>query len=433
MTTHGNSFRIPLKIGAVCGPIFGVFDMSGMGHHVCHTSFLQTIPVGLIELSQVLIIMLPEQVKSHQCSDERCAFSNADLTKMPEMDFVCRAWFPNEEYDCTEWKEASISIGGAMVAAKHLQNQQNKKDTSWRIGFWCQPTETWEILEVFFDQDGCASAIVHRYDFSPPNLVYSLAENTIKSLDLEGEAKNFMQTLQVSLGNMSDGSKAQFALAVFVDRYKSVSERINLGANPQFVPFLPIFAGELHNVVPVGNFLRQILLADNYSMKRLKPYIRLLEMLRDMPDSNEIQEKILGYFGISKNWKQKEIFRDYPMQGTACGWTFFADTPPGELLSLFPAKFLSIEPGTPIVPPFGNSASGALTCAVARSMLYPGKDSESSKYRGKTYHEEKPWGERFYAHVGATEEKSLVIWKNDKGLWVIRAPVRKVGQFTDRW
>jgi hypothetical protein len=433
VTSHGNSFRIPLKIGAVCGPIFGVFDMTGIDSNICNNHFLQMIPVGLIELSQVLVLMHPDQVKNHRCSGERCAFSRVDCSRMPNADFICWAWFPNEENEVTDWKEASISIGGAMVAAKHLQSKLNRKNASWNFAFWCETTETWDILEVFIDQDEYAYAIVYRRDFTPPDLVYTLAQNTVASLGLEDEAETFLQILKASFRHLSNIEGPHFALTVFVDRYKNVNERKNLGANPQFVPFLPIFAGELHNVVPVGNFLRTFLLFDNPSMKHLKPYMGLLELLRDMPDRYEVQEKVLDYFGLSPHWKRKEIFRDYPLQDATCGWTFFGDTPPGELLSLLPIKFLSIEPGTPIGPPFGNSASGALTCAVARSILYPGEEPGRTNYRGKTYQGKKPWGERFYGYLGATEGKYLVIQKNENGLWVIKAPVHEVGQFMDAW
>jgi hypothetical protein len=168
-------------------------------------------------------------------------------------------------------------------------------------------------------------------------------------------------------------------------------------------------------------------------MKSLEPLTTLLEELRNMPDKSEIQERVLEFFGIVKHWKQKEIFRDYPLQDSGCGWTFFDDTRPEELLSLLPIKFFTIEPGTPIVAPFGNSASGALACAVARSILYPGKEVSIGNYRGKTCDGWKPWGERSYTNFGAVEEKSLCIGKNKDGLWQIRALVRTHGQHIDTW
>lgn len=433
MSLLGSSFRIPLKIGAVCGPTFGLFDISGIEYDSdCHVDLLKRIPVGLIGLSQVLVMMHPDQAKKHRCSDEECAFAHIDSSKIPQVDFICRAWFPNEEYDCAQWKEASISIGGAMVVARHLQIQQGKKDVSWKIAFWCQSTATWEILEVFSEEYEFMCAVVHRTDFRPPNIVYKLASNTIASLGLEDKAEIFLQTLKKPSKHTGNQKKPNFSLTVFADRYKNIGARKNLEANPQLIPFLPIFVGELHNVVPVGHFLRNILLGNNrYIMKSLQPHTDLIEELRHMPNRSEIQEKVLKYFGIVKHWKQKEIFQDYPLHDTGCGWTFFSDAPPKELLSLFPKKFFTIEPGTPIVPPFGNSASGALASAVARTILYPGEGVEDSNYRGKTYNEEKPWGERFFGNSGSGEEKSLTIWKNEEGLWVIRALVHMVGQYTN--
>jgi len=427
MRVGAESPSIAMNLATVAGPIFSLSDISIIGQSdICHVQLIQQYPAGLLAVSQVLVMMHPNQAKRHQCSNEGCGFFDIDVGKMPEADAICRAWFPNEERESPQWKEASISIGGAMVTAKCLQRLNKERNSSWKIAFWCRATRTWELLEVFLEADDYVHLFVHRTDFRPPPEVYESARKSITEYDLEDKAKVFLEILEAY--STSNEMNPHFSLALFVDRHKE------LGSHPQFIPFLPIFVGETHNVVPVGQFLRDFLLRKNRDIiNSLKPHTALLERLRHMPEKTEIQEEILGFFGIVRNWQQEDLFFDYPLLNAGCGWTFFKDRPDEEILSGFPKRFLTVEPGTQGIPPFGNSASGALACAVARSLLYPEIPEGAVHYRGETFNNEKPWGERMPRNRSNGTNRSLVIERSSNGLWSVRARVLSAGRYSASW
>jgi hypothetical protein len=426
--------KIPLTIGTVSGPVFGVFDLTGLdSKYICNFELLELIPTGLIGLSQILMIMHPEQIKNHQCSDEKCLLSQTTLAKIPKVDYICRAFFPSEELYYRQWKEASISIGGSMLATRYLNKLKAGKDKSWFFAFWNHETRTWESLEVACERNGLYCATLHRKDFRPPNSIYQLARKSMLTEELEEKATELLKILQAAIEKPNHSKIPSFALTVFVENPGSVQVPNSLNVNINFVPFLPIFVGEIQNVVPVGDFLRNFILQKNRgAIISAKPYSNLIKDLRHIFHHGDIRKHILKYFVILDSWKQEELLKDYPLKDSGCGWTFFKDCDPGDhFQSSFPHEYLTLEPGAPVIPPFGNSASGALACAVAHNLLYDEESNIAKKYRGKTNSEDKPWGERFYGSSAASDGKYLSIWKGQNDLWTIRAHTRIFGQYKD--
>jgi hypothetical protein len=426
--------KIPLTIGTASGPVFGVFDLTGLdSKYICNFELLELIPTGLIGISQILLIMHPEQVKNHKCSDEKCLLTQATSVKMPKVDYICRAFFPNEELYFRQWKEASISIGGSMLAARYLNKLKARRDKNWSFAFWSHKTHTWEGLEVTCGRNGIYCATLHRKDFKPPNSIYQLARNSMPTQEIEEKSTALLKILQSAIEKPSDTHGPCFALTVFIDHPTNAQSLNNLNVNINFVPFLPIFIGEIQSVVPVGDFLRNFILQKNRStIISAKPHSQLIEDLRHIFNHGDIRKQILKYFGIVDNWKQEELLKDYPLRDSGCGWTFFKDCDPNDRFqSAFPNEYLTFEPGIPVIPPFGNSASGALACAVARDLLYDEGSNVAKKYRGKTNSQAKPWGERFYGSSATSDGKYLSIWKDQEDLWTIQAHTRIFGQYRD--
>ena len=428
------SHKIPLTIGTASGPVFGVLDLTELDpKDICHTGLLEMIPAGLIGLSQIIMLIHPDQIKNHQCLDEKCLLSKTNVAEMPKVDYICRALFPSEELYYWQWKEASISIGGSMLAARYLNELVAGKNRSWAFAFWSHKTDTWETLEVTCEKNGLHCATLHRKDFRPPDRIYHLARESILTQELEEKAAELLKILQAAFEKPSETNRPDFAITVFIKNPVNVRSSNNLNADIFFVPFLPIFVGELQNVVPVGDFLREFLLQKNRStITSAKPHSLLIEELRHVFNNGDIRQQILNYFSIVDNWKQEEILKDYPLKDSGCGWTFFQDCAPGSpIQSEFPHDYMTIEPGTPVIPPFGNSASGALACAVARYLLYEDKSKEASKYRGKAHSQTRPWGERFYSSSATSDGKYLSIWKGQDDLWTIMGHTKMFGQYRD--
>lgn len=231
--------NIPLIMGTVSGPVFGLFDISNIEEEsFCQINLLRKVPIGLINLSQVIVIMRPDQVKRHQCSGNRCAFSQIDFANIPQVDYVCRAWFPNEESGGNQWPEASISIGGAMLAAYHLREMTTEHDRTWTFAFWSPLTSTWEILGADSKTDLTGRVTVYRKDFSPPENIYAHAKKSIPSSDIDIKSDQLTDILNLSANNSNGSVDAPFAVTVVHDRKWGASNLDNLGVNYFFVPFL---------------------------------------------------------------------------------------------------------------------------------------------------------------------------------------------------
>lgn len=440
--------KIPLTIGTVSGPVFGIFDLTELNlQNICNLDLLKMIPTGLIDLSQIIMVMHPDQIKNHRCLNEKCNFTNVVSEETPDTDYICRAFFPSEGLYYLQWKEASISIGGSMLVARYLNNLKERKNKNWFFAFWSQKTCTWERLEISCDGNGLYCAKLHRKNFRPPDNLYKCAQRSMPTKESEEKAAELSTVLQAGIKKPDNMKASGFELAVFAEKSERaeppdsnnqgsdrLSEVTNI-SNEQInlVPFLPIFVGEVQNVVPVGDFLRNFIFLENRStILSTKPFSNLIENLRHFFNRTNARKQIFKYFGIVDNWRQEELFQDYPLNDSGCGWTFFNDRDPGDpLASIYPQEFLTFEPGTPVIAPFGNSASGALACAIAGNLLYNEKNGIAKKYRGKTNAADKPWGERFYGSSADSDGKYLSIWKGQDGLWTIRAHTRIFGQYKD--
>lgn len=431
---------IPLILGSVCGPVFGIFDLTGVqcdGN--CHLQRLEEVPLGLIEVSQVLMIFKPDQLREHarnrECTRSTCPFAGIDAHNIPPVDFICRAWFPNKFGESSAWFEASISISGAMVATEYIRRRRQNDFESCELAFWCELTGTWEKLKAKAGEendthssgDTYATVVIDREDFSPPaSVTYSSSE--CADLGLEEEAIKVQQIFNDALSSITTPSNCRFLVAVFSssDLY---TEMQSLPKEPQLVPFIPLFMGELQHIVVTGHFLRRIILRKyrkELQSASLKPYAGLiLDILR-----GENPQRVLEYFPI-----QQQLFEGrpkYPMEGIHCGWTFFRDISEEsatDVVPKFPRRFFTIEPGFPVLPPFGNSASGALACAIVQSFLYSSQVDERYYFRGETNDANRPWGESINRWNYSLEQKRLRIWRNSNGKWVVSGLVRIYGCF----
>jgi len=426
--------EIPLTIGTVSGPVFGVYDLSSLEtENLCHIKLLEQLPSGLLALSQVIMLFHPDQIRNHTCSNKNCFLSNTSPIKYPEVDYICRAFFPNDGSHYQHWKEASISVGGSILAAKYLKRIKTNSDDKISFAFWSSQNQTWETIDVYQDDDEFYCATLNRQDFSVPHTIYRMASESIPTKEMEDIASKIIENLHSGLQRNINNKMPSFAVTVFIDSPNGLKNSNSLKANFYFVPFLPIFIGELHYVVPVGEFLQKFILRKNNAIiTSNKSHFNLIEDLKHIFNKSDIKQNILRYFCIVDNWKQEEILIDYPLKESGGGWTFFKDMNPDDFVqAFFPHEFLTIEPGTPFIPPFGNSASGALACAIALDLLYPNSVDSKIKYRGKTDPNSKPWGEGIYNSGAARDGKYLSIWKNNNNLWTIRAHTKLVGQFND--
>ena len=424
----------PLTIGTVSGPVFGVYDLSSLEtEDICHLKLLEQLPSGLLALSQVIVLFHPKQLKSHRCDNKNCFLAHTNLPEKPNVDYLCRAFFPKDGSYNRRWKEASISIGGSILAAKYLKHAGKSSDDKINFAFLNSQNKTWETLDVYQDDYDYYCATLNRHDFSAPDTIYRMAAESIPTKDMEDIASKISENLHSGLQTNEDNTIRSFAVTVFIDSGNQLKDSNSLKANYYFVPFLPIYVGELHNVVIVGEFLQKIIMQKNQSIiTSYRAHFNLIENLKHMFNNTEIKQNILKYFCIVDSWKNEELLIDYPLKKSGGGWTFFKDTDPDDpVQSLFPHEFLTIEPGTPFIRPFGNSATGALACAIALDFLYPDSINSKIKYRGKTDSSSKPWGENLYTSGTSRDGKYLSIWKNEKGLWTIRAHPKLVGQFND--
>lgn len=439
MSLPSMSTPTPLILGSVCGPIFGIFDLTKVQRDTsCHLRRLEEVPLGLIQISQVMMIFRPDQLRSHlenrECTNDLCPFAGINVSDVPEVDFICRAWLPNEYGNSGDWSEASISFGGAMVAAEYLRRQCHGASNSFNFAFWSRLTRTWEKLSVDTGQEenmrpdgeNCVQVVFDRRDFSPPeNILYSVSN--CADYGLEEEAIKVQTIYNHALSSLASQAEHLFSVTVFEgpDLFK---EAKNLPSYPQLVSFIPIFVGELHHVVVTGDFLRRTIIRKykkELESESLRPYSNL--MLNTLRGENP--QKVLEYFPIQQQFEDRA---QYPMESIRCGWTFFRDISENSTdyaVSGFPRRFFTLEPGSPGLPPFGNSASGALACAVVQSLLYSCPESERYSFRGETKDGTKPWGERLNRWNYGLEQKRLSIWKDAGGKWVIHGPVRLYGYF----
>lgn len=422
---------IPLVMGTVSGPVFGLFDISDLKEHsFCQIDLLRKVRVGLIKLSQVIVLMRPEQVKKHQCSRNGCRFSQFDFSSLPEVDYICRAWFPNEDCDYDRWPEASISIGGAMLAAFFLRKKSIESNNPQKFAFWSSSTSTWEVLSADIETGQNVYATIHRTNFNPPENIHSLSKNTIPYSGI-GQIVNDLSDILNSSSNQPEGFVNDlFTTIVIHERKKKGNVKKILDVDYSLIPFLPLFVGELQNVVLVGDFLRVKLLTKYRSeISSLEPYSKFLGKLRYILERKETREKILKHFGVVNSWKQEEILNDYPLKDAKCGWTFFNDEiKPDNRISGFPFQYLTIEPGV-TSPPFGNSASGALACAIAQSIIHPNAPLAEKKFRGITHNSERPYGERIFASSAPSHGKFLSVQKNANNLWTIHGRIEECGYY----
>jgi hypothetical protein len=434
--------QLILSIGATCGPTFVIIDGYHLDHaQVCYDQILQGIPEEILHVTQVIMILTPDQLKKHQppASHTACNLQAIDLETIPEDHLILRSWFPPLSYQENVWKEASISIGGLLVAGKYLQQKRQDVASSWKFSSWSLDWSLenggWERFEVSTELDGRSRITCYREEYRAPKRVYDSTLDALKNYFLENEREKILEGLHHQL--LQDQSNNLFstfqAAPISLDNgyYLDIAFIPDQSASRDeyehsflIVPFIPVFVGELHYVVPVGDFsveyfgnaLESVL--KELSLKEYRLYYELYELF----DYEDNIIDLLSNIGIWRDqWEESaHVGSEHFIKKYPGGWTFLKDE---EKEKTAPIDFITVEPGYQKHPVWSNSGSGALAAAIVQDLLHPGDREQTYEMKGWTQSMETTWIER------AFKQHTLGIRKRSDGLWEVRAPVRMLGEY----
>jgi hypothetical protein len=437
----GSLTKIPeqlrLSIGAICGPTFAIIDGDQLDHEqVCYRQVLQGIPECIVPVGQVLVIFRPEQLRQHQpcSSDQGCQFQTIDLETLPDAHFILRSWFPPLTYQDSSWREASVSIGGLLVAGKYVHQKSRGMPPLWKFACWSQDWSqeegSWEQFDVAFrsDEQYCVTCYRQAYQASPK--VYDESLEVVKESFLEQEREELLKRLQSQLAQT--GNPAIFPISPAHQQEKGGEYRLDIAFIPDqsglrnnyqskflIVPFIPVFVGELHYVVPIGDFAVEYVsdaIKSALEESFLKEY-RLYELF----DYKDNLIELLANIGIFRDlWEETvHVGSDPFIKKYPGGWTFLRDQ---HRQSMSTIDFMTIEPGYQKYPVWSNSGSGALAAAIVQDLLHPESRERTYSMKGWTQNMEISWIER------AFRQTTVALRKNYKGLWEITAPVCLLGE-----
>lgn len=409
---------LDLYVGAICGPTFAIIDGHQLNHEeVCYGQILEGVPENILNVSQVMMLSTPEQLRNHVvCSNQACNLKSINLETIPKDHFILRTWFPDFNYRSGKWREASISVGGLMTAGKYLHQYRHEVSPPWRFAFWCQETNCWETFEVLPQGDRFVRVRFARENFQAAQEVYDQSQKVLEAYFLDKQKEEFTHLLpKISPSSMSDHL---VDLAVIQARYGTNMDY----EEPQIVPFIPVFVGELHYVVPIGEFLRKSL-GREIGGTSLQPYMRICEELYQLFGGWDSLRDFLHNIGVIRDWWEKSFFDNESasfMRRYPGGWTFLKD----EERNISPyIEFVTLEPEYPIHP-FSNSGSGALAAAIVQNILHPDDKEITYHMKGWTLNMEKTWVERAFRY------STIDIRKSEGGMWEACAPVRMLGKYT---
>ncbi len=430
--------RLTLHIGAICGPTFAIIDGDQLDHeNACYNDILQGIPENILNVNQVIMICIPEQLRCHHplCSSEQiCNFKTINLETIPENHLILRSWFPPFTYRAGEWKEASISVGGLMVAGKYLQQKSGDEASLWKFVFWpCdwrQDKGGWERFEVSAERE-LLRVRLYREDYRGPVKVYDRSREVLESYYLleekeriferlrtrflEKQEKGALHTFQQPSLNFDSGYRPD--IAFIPDQAASKNEYENKFLA---IPFIPVFVGELHYVVPIGEF------SVEYFEEAVEPLLEESFLrgyrLHELFDYEDNITELLANIGVFRDfWEETAYFGSEPfIKKYPGGWTFLED---GSANTSSRINFMTIEPEYPRHPVCSNSVSGALAAAIVQNLLYSGEEQRVYKMKGWTRDMETTWIEHVF------DQDTVDVQKGEDGLWEARAPAHMLGEY----
>lgn len=355
---------LEVHLGAVTGPTFGLIDWSKIGDKVCIAEALKKIPIGLLNINQVLVVFGSTQKFNCPCGNQEtiCSFPNEfkEISK-PEATHVCRAWFPAKSGHDMTWKEASISFGAAFFAGKYLIDK-NKAQNEVTIAFASHQRKQWETVTVKRTEEGslfhtlCVSGI----DVTPDVLIDS-AKKRLSPFYVKndkGRACGLASGLHEIMECLTKNNM-QLAVANF-SRQRGQASKYGL----QFIPFLPLYIGEYHNVIPVGEVLPKV--RNKIKESEFKKYFEYWLELRQLFQFRTTTQRLIGYLGVGRRATNR--WEDSPLGDYIGGWTFVRFPWEGDKIITDPVNFLTLEPEYP-VQPFGQSHTGAFAAAIVKRGL----------------------------------------------------------------
>ncbi len=427
--------QLTLHIGAICGPTFAIIDGEQLHHdQICYNEVLHGIPENIVNVNQVIIISTPEQLKCHglTCSKQECNFKKMCLDTIPADHFILRSWFPPFTYQSGDWIEASLSVGGLMVAGKYLQEKSRNEASLWKFVFWsrdwCQDKEGWEKFEVSTEKE-LLRVRFYREDYRAPVKVYDKSREVLESYFLlEEERERILERLRTRFLEKQGKSAFYQLFLSFESGYRPdiafIPEQIiskNEYENKFLaIPFIPVFVGELHYVVPIGEF------SVEYFEEAIEPLLEESFLrgyrLHELFDYEDNITELLTNIGVLRDfWEETAYFGSEPfIKKYPGGWTFLEDRPANNSSRI---NFMTIEPEYPRHPVCSNSVSGALAAAIVQNLLNSGEKQHVYKMKGWTQDMETTWIEEVF------DQDAIDIRKGENGLWEARAPAHMLGEY----
>ncbi|GAK59390.1 hypothetical protein U27_06374 [Candidatus Vecturithrix granuli] len=423
MNPHNSSNQLTVHIGAICGPTFAIIDMNQLCRdEICYYEILQGLPEHILRVNQIIMLFAPEYLKNHTpiCSDISCNFEKIDVNSLPDDHIILRFWFSDITGQGDNWKEASVSIGGVMVAAKYMQQAYPQSDFCWRFASWshdwCQAEGSWETFEAMAEPDGFFRVLCHREDFQAPLCVYEQAQDVLQGYFLEEERERILRKLHLLFSEKPLEQDYQIDIACIPEQSGS---KMHYESKFLIIPYIPVFVGELHYAVPIGDFASDYFMeaVETVSDECLQAY-RLSELF-DYPDTSL---DLLTNLGVLRDqWEETAYFGGEPfITKYPGGWTFVEDRCQADSAQV---NFMTIEPEYPSSPLCSNSGSGALAAAIVQDLLHPGEGSKRYCLKGWVQRMEQTWIERSFKH------DTINIIKRGDGKWEAVAPVRMLGQY----
>ena len=438
MNPQNPAHQLTIQIGAICGPTFAIIDGNQFyPEDICYYEILQGIPEYILRVNQIIMLFTPEHLKNHApvCSDAPCNFKTIDVDSLPDDHIILRFWFSDLSCQGCEWKEASVSIGGVLVAARYMQQAYPQSDSCWRFASWsrdwCQAEGSWETFEAVADSNGFFRVLCHRQDFQAPLCVYEQAQDVLQSYFLEEEKEKILRKLHLLFSEQWEESPRKYRQP---SMQLEQEYRLDIACIPEqsglktyyeskflVIPYIPVFVGELHYVVPVGDFASDYFMeaVETVSEGCLQAY-RLSELF----DYPETSIELLTNLGVLRDqWEETAYFGVEPfITKYPGGWTFVEDR--CRINDVSQLNFMTIEPEYPSSPLCSNSGSGALAAAIVQDLLHPpGEDSKRYCMKGWMQRMEPTWIERSFKH------DTIDIIKRKDGKWEAVAPVRMLGEY----
>ena len=405
---------IDIHIAVVAGPSFGIIDVRGKS--ICYQQMLKAIPIGLINLSQIILIMDSKHASDGCCRpDNPCGM----VGNIPaDIDCVCQSYFPVSYGYRKQWKNAPISVAGSLAVGKYLNDRSNKK--LFNIGYWNIAKASCEIFKICSKSSNEFYVSPLRDNFQTLNSIEDQVDDNLYEYLNEEEIKALSTTLRnlnAKFGNIFRFNCVEGQFDCFEDQY----DEDELIHQIQVLPSITLDIGEVHSVIPIFNTVRNII---QESTQEIFDYFELYNRLFMSDFSTTEIHDIISPFFQHQPHLTFDIFN--PSGVRNCGWSFLYENKIGfdDYLMDEELEFATFEPNTNLEP-FGSSASGALACAITYFLLSTSKTDINLIMRGLKLPNSSSIGEALMKDYGLN--KSISINKIDDE-WRISAEIISINQ-----